>query len=131
MSTQPCNYTNCECIGCKAYRKEKGIPEPDPNAAYNEKLREIAEELAGIEFPAWAMSKLDTNNSCRTAWNINVEKNMDKARAMVAKMADCYITGYMSNCDEDTQERIDLWMQNATDECIERGLIPAKPEDNA
>lgn len=129
MSTQPCNYTKCECIGCKAYRKEKGIPEPDPNAVYNAKVHEIAEVLAGVDFPAWAMSKLDISNSCRTAWNISVEKNMEKARAMVAKMAEEVIIYAFQ-----TIEQYKATEPNGgyvTNYLIERGLIPAKPEDNA
>ncbi len=105
--------------------KENSIPEAAPNATYNAKVHEIAEILNNKYWEECedGIPPLDTEKDDPELWK--------QARAMVAKMADCYIAGYMSNCDEYTQEGIDLWAQNATAECVERGLIPnTKPTDN-
>lgn len=48
------------------------------------------------------------------------------AKIAIAYAAEMYIYGYMSNCDEDEQEGIDRWMQNAEYEAKERGLITSR-----
>lgn len=105
MNTQPCNYTNFGCIGCKAYRKEKGIPEPDPNAAYNDNLHRNSAVLNQIFQNAPEGS--------------DVFELM--ARAMVANMAESF-------CDGAEWGREGY---GTNKELIERGLIPAKPDNNA
>jgi hypothetical protein len=91
-------------------------------------VRRIAEVLAQVEFPGWAMAKLDTNNACRTAWQISIDKNMDKARAMVAEMAkvakEAHNAGWShrSICKYPTDNSVDYY---ANEILVQSGLIPS------
>lgn len=61
---------------------------------YDLNVRRIAEILAGENFPGWAMSKLDTSDSCRMAWDIAGVSQMSKAKLMVAEMAEIHEKGF-------------------------------------
>lgn len=139
MSTQPCNHTNCECIGCKAYRKEKGIPEPDPNVLYNAKVREVADKLAMIEY-------IERNPNCQVPYqdvsgrtrNLAADNKMPQARAMVAKMAKEYEEGFFASLDyslglvNEEHPSYVYYNELCIEELRERGLIPnTKTEENA
>jgi hypothetical protein len=86
------------------------------NDAHDQEVRRIAEILANIEFPNWALAKLDVSNSCRDAWNITVDRNISKARAMVAETVKELIA-WMDNY---------AWTEEGKNEYLmKRGLIPS------
>lgn len=116
------NYLTCLCEGCMIYRKEKGIPEPNPNAVYNSKVREIAEELAKAHTGDCWPNRSDSQKEA------DIRHEMTRSRAMVAKMAEAFEEAFILvhtdyNISWVTRELCKKHL-------IERGLIPAKPEDN-
>lgn len=98
----------------------------DPNAAYNAIVRQIAELLIRHDATCGIWDQMS-----ESARKDAVSYFKPMARAMVAEMAHCYQLGFMSNYPDDEGTAVwHEWFENAINECIERGLIPAKPEDN-
>lgn len=129
------SYETCMCEGCKIYRKEKGIPEPDPNAAYNAKVREIAEELVN-NFPE-SRDRLATIPTIYKSQymrheliEVVVNDHMEQARAMVSKIANEFSEGYHEAMKDQGFSRYES-DPDLKQHLIERGLTPAKPENNA
>lgn len=137
----PQNWRTCQCDGCKNYRAEKlraiapmpNVEQPlntspvspdkqiDRSTDRHEALvREIAKEMSAERNKQLWGGLSDANKKAAISYHTPA------ARIAVKRMADSYIEGYMSNCDDDEQEGIDLWMNNAKAECEERGLIPGK-----
>lgn len=120
IMTQETNYTNCNCTGCKNYRSEKHIPEPDPNKLYNDKVQEIAEELAKVcTGDCWP----DRSEFQREA---DIRREMSRARAMVAKMAEEFKAGFNGVYDFTDDPDFGPIIKQ---QLIERGLVPAKHEE--
>jgi hypothetical protein len=141
MSTQTCNYTNCECIDCKAYRKENAIPEPDPNTAYNAEAIRLAEVLAKIDHEERYSAFCDESTwdaLDQYAQEVAISSQMRAARAMVDELSkvakDFHHAGWTNRGAYDHPApgakvgQLEYLLK-------QRGLIPAKPdtkkEDNA
>lgn len=98
----------------------------DPNAAYNAKVREIAEILAKNDHPIMFQGfemfggMVEDNSG---AMERAIESMIPFALAMVAEMAK-ELTGFAIATGACTAEYMNKYL-------IDRGLIPAKPEDNA
>lgn len=93
----------------------------DPNAAYNSKVRQIAEMIARDTLQdRWEMMSAESNE-------YRIERKMPIARAMVAEMAKQFAEGFNSLYDfTDDPEFGPLIIQQQ----IERGLIPNTKTDN-
>ena len=91
---------------------------PDPNAAYNSKVRQIAEMISRdtLQDDQWERMSAESNE-------YRIERKTPIARAMVAEMADIFIQGmaYASPCAVPI---------NTDYELKRRGLIPNTKTEN-
>lgn len=88
-----------------------------PNAAYNDKVREVAEQLASIQLHMPVFIKEKDSPHFNEFMEQTVNNFNPFARAMVAKIA-----------NEVRQALYSKGVPNRREYLIERGLIPAKPD---
>lgn len=99
------------------------IAQQDPHEA---EVRRIAKILATTEFTIGDLERLNISNSCSDAWDIVVDRNMYKARVMVAEMAKQFAEGFNSVYDFTNDPEFGPIIKQQQ---IERGLIPSPTKD--
>lgn len=105
----------------------------DPNAAHNAKVQEIADELISILYPESITDSYGlpySKEKLKKQADRKLQICLPAARAMTAKMKEEFSEGYYAAMHDQGLSRYES-DPDLKQHLIKRGLIPAKPEDNA
>lgn len=110
----------------------------DPNAAYNDKVREIAEELISILYPESITDSYGlpySKEKLKKQSDRKLQICLPAARAMVAKMAKEYEEGFFASLDDsiglmnEDHPSYAYYNELCVEKMQERGLIPNTKTD--